>query len=335
MSTCPTMPIKYFSIPQCFRYERMTRGRRREHYQWNMDIWGIKGIWAEAELLSAMVSFFKSVGVTSEDVGINVNSRALVCSVMTSLSVPDSKLTKACVLVDKMDKLPMDVLKTEFEDIGIAGEVAEELAEVLKSKDLSKIESLVGKDSEAVSELNQLFSLLDLYGLKDWVSFDSSVVRGLSYYTGVVFEAFDRKGELRAIAGGGRYDKLHESFGGDSTPAVGFGFGDAVITELLKDRGLLPDCERNSVDYMVFGINEDDAAKVIDISSRLRSAGRSVDTVLEKKKVKWVFKHADRCGAKSVIIVGGSEWEQGKVAVKDMESGEQKEVPVDQLGELP
>ncbi|GMI33565.1 hypothetical protein TeGR_g3699, partial [Tetraparma gracilis] len=166
-----------------------------------------------------------------------------------------------------------------------------------------------------------------------WVEFDASVIRGLSYYTGVVFEAFDRRGELRAIAGGGRYDALLESFGGERTPAVGFGFGDAVIVELMKERGVLPDFEKPSVDVLVYGMDEELMGAVVQVAGTLRASGKTVDVVHEPKKPKWAFRHADRIGAGSVVVVGGDEWKEGQVSVKNLETGEQTRVAVGELGD--
>ena len=176
-------------------------------------------------------------------------------------------------------------------------------------------------------------ALCEAYGIQDWILFDASVVRGLAYYTGLVFEAFDRKGELRAIAGGGRYDKLLETFGEASIPAAGFGFGDAVIVELLKERNVLPTFDTAGIDTVVFAMNKDLYPVAIRAATELRRAGQSVDVVLENKKPKWVFKHADRLGAKFCLIVGSDEYANGEVAIKDLAIGEQETVKLEGLVE--
>jgi histidyl-tRNA synthetase len=327
------MPLKWFSLPQCWRYERMTRGRRREHFQWNMDIWGVDGVEAEAELLSAMVTFFEKVGLTSDDVGIKVNSRLVIGEVLTELGIPEDKFAATCVLVDKLDKVPLDSIRGELEELGLDRSVVERLTEVLTNKSVDSIREVLGADSAAVKQLEQLLALCEAYGISDWILFDASVVRGLAYYTGVVFEAFDRKGELRAIAGGGRYDKLLETFGGDPTPACGFGFGDAVIVELLKERNVLPSFESSGFDFVVFAMQPELYQAAISVVSKLREAGQTVDIVLQDKKPKWVFKHADRIGAKYCVIVAPDEFERGEVSVKDLIDGEQRTIKIDQLGE--
>lgn len=325
------LPLKWFSIPQCWRYERMTRGRRREHYQWNMDVWGVGGIEAEAELLSAMVTFFERVGLTSDDVGIKVNSRGVIGEVLTELGVPEDKFAATCVLVDKLEKVPIDAIQGDLEELGLERSTIEKLTDVLTNKSIESISAVLPPDSKAVVELSRLLELCKAYGIGDWILFDASVVRGLAYYTGVVFEAFDRKGVLRAIAGGGRYDKLLETFGGDPTPAAGFGFGDAVIVELLKERDVLPSFEGSGFDTVVFAMNKDLYGVAIDVASKLRAEGQTVDLILEEKKTKWVFKHASRNEARHCVIVAGSEYENGEVSIKDLAAGEQTAVKIDAL----
>lgn len=325
------LPLKWFSIPQCWRYERMTRGRRREHFQWNMDIWGVAGEEADAELLAAMVTFFKSVGLTSDDVGIKVNSRLVIGEVLTGLGIPPEKFAATCVLVDKLEKVPLDAIQGDLQEIGLDRDVVERLTQVLTVKSVDDIKDVLGEDSEAVQQITKLLSICEAYGISDWVLFDASVVRGLAYYTGAVFEAFDRKGVLRAIAGGGRYDKLLETFGGDATPAAGFGFGDAVIVELLKDRDLLPNFDSAGVDTVVFAMSPELHTAAVQVATTLREAGQSVDLILEAKKTKWVFKHADRLGAKYCAIIGSEEYANGQVAIKDLEAGEQKNVALTDL----
>jgi histidyl-tRNA synthetase len=328
------LPLKWFSIPQCWRYERMTRGRRREHYQWNMDIWGVGGVEAEAELLSAMVSFFQKVGITSTDVGIKVNSRSVIGEVLTELGIPENKFAATCVLVDKLEKVPLDSIQGELTELGLDRQVVETLIAVLTNKSIEGITKALKPGSSAVQHLNELFTLCKAYGIEDWIVFDASVVRGLAYYTGIVFEAFDRKGELRAIAGGGRYDKLLETFGGDPTPAAGFGFGDAVIVELLKERNVLPSFEASGVDMVVYSMSKDLYATTIEVASQLRSAGLKVDIVLEHdKKLKWVFKHADRIQARFVIVVAPDELANGEVSIKDLSTGEQKAIKIETLSQ--
>ena len=319
------LPIKWYSIPQCWRYERTQRGRGREHYQWNVDIWGMEGIEADAELLSVMVHMFKSVGLTHDDVVVRISSRKVLEEVLGSLGIEGDSFTKTCVIVDKMDKLPEETVSAQLSDLGISDSSITTIQSVLSVTDLPELRDMLSPDSMAVSELERLFQLLESYGISDWTTFDASVVRGLAYYTGPVFEAQDRGGELRAICGGGRYDKLIGTLGGRDLPATGFGFGDMVIMELLSDKGLLPDIS-SRVSDVVFSMDESLRGAAMEVSSRLRRAGRTVDLVLEPKKMKWVFKHAERTGADRLVMVMPAEWESGKVRIKDLQTGEESDI---------
>ena len=324
------LPIKWYSIPQCWRYERTQRGRGREHYQWNVDIWGMNGIEADAELLSVLVQFFDSVGLSSEDLVIRISSRKVLEEVLGSLGLEGEIFAQTCVIVDKMDKLPEDVIEAQLSDLGLVSESISTIRSVLGITDLESLSSALSSDSEALIELQSLFSLCDSYGISDWVSFDASVVRGLAYYTGPVFEAHDRAGNLRAICGGGRYDKLIGTLGGNDLPATGFGFGDMVVMELLADKGLLPELS-TGVSDVVFGMGTELRGAAMQVAAKLRSAGRTVDLVLEDKKMKWVFKHSERCGATRLVMVMPDEWAEGKVRIKDLDTGDEYTVVMEDL----
>ncbi|XP_050243167.1 histidine--tRNA ligase, chloroplastic/mitochondrial isoform X5 [Quercus robur] len=325
-----SLPLKWFAVGQCWRYERMTRGRRREHYQWNMDIIGVPEVTAEAELISSIVTFFKRVGITASDVGFKVSSRKVLQEVLRCYSVPESLFSKVCIIIDKIGKIPVDEIKKDLKSAGVSEEAAEELLQVLSIKSLTKLEEILGGAGEAVADLKQLFSLAEKFGYAEWIEFDASIVRGLAYYTGIVFEGFDREGKLRAICGGGRYDQLLSTFGGDDLPACGFGFGDAVIVELLKDRGLLPELSLQ-IENIVCALDVDLQGAAARVASILREQSQTVDLVLESKPLKWVFKRAARINAHRLILVGNSEWQRGMVVVKILSSGEQYEVKLDEL----
>jgi len=311
----------------------MTRGRRREHYQWNLDVWGVSTIQAEVELLSAAVTFMKSVGLSAADVGIKLSTRRVLSELLASIGVPESKFASTCVLVDKLDKLPQDeVRKALVDDAGLSSDSADKLLQTLAISDFDALEVAMGADSAAVAELREFFTLAKAYDLEDWLVLDLSVVRGLAYYTGLVFEGFDRTGELRAIFGGGRYDQLLSTFGGEDLPAAGFGFGDAVIVELLKMKGLMPQLTPASKTILVACQDEALRSTAMSAASTLRQSGIAVDMVLEAKKPKWIFKHADRLGVSHVVLAAPQEAEKGLIRVKRMADGEQADVPVAELG---
>ena len=324
------LPIKWYSIPQCWRYERTQRGRGREHYQWNVDVWGMDGVEADAELLSVLAHFFGSVGLSSEDLVIRISSRKVLEEVLGSLGIEGDTFAKTCVIVDKMDKLPADAIEAQLAELGLSSDATSKIRSVLGLTDLEALASALGGESAAVVELGALFALCDSYGISDWVAFDASVVRGLAYYTGPVFEAHDRAGKLRAIVGGGRYDKLIGTLGGKDLPATGFGFGDMVVMELLAEKGLVPDLSLG-VEDVVFGMGSELRGPAMQVAGRLRSSGRSVDLVLEDKKMKWVFKHAERCGAARLVMVMPDEWATGNVRIKNLDTGEESTVSVEDL----
>ncbi|XP_019162482.1 PREDICTED: histidine--tRNA ligase, chloroplastic/mitochondrial-like [Ipomoea nil] len=324
------LPLKWFAIGQCWRYERMTRGRRREHYQWNMDIIGVPDNTAEAELIASIVCFFKRIGITAADVGFKVSSRKVLQEVLYHYSVPENMFSRVFIVIDKLEKIPIDEIKKELKSAGLSDVAIEELLQVLSVKSLAKLEEKLGAAGQALTDLKQLFSLAEQYGYSEWIQFDASVVRGLAYYTGIVFEGFDREGKLRAICGGGRYDRLLSTFGGDDLPACGFGFGDAVIVELLKEKGLVPKLSQQ-VEYVVCSLDRDLQGAASSVATKLREKGQSVDLVLENKPLKWVFKRAARINARKLVLVGSAEWQKGMVGVKILSTGEQYEVKVNEL----
>nr|GMD90599.1 histidine--tRNA ligase, chloroplastic/mitochondrial [Ipomoea batatas] len=274
------LPLKWFAIGQCWRYERMTRGRRREHYQWNMDIIGVPDVTAEAELISSIITFFKRIGITSMDVGFKVSSRKVLQDVLRCYSVPEN-------MFSRLEKIPIEDIKKELKSAELSDVAIEELLQVLSVKSLEKLEEKLGTDAEALADLKKLFSLAEKYGYSEWIQFDASVVRGLAYYTGIVFEGFDREGKLRAICGGGRYDKLLSTFGGDDLPACGFGFGDAVIVELLKEKGLVPELSLQ-VDNIVCSLDPDLQGAASSVATILREKGQSILTdtlILDSNRV--------------------------------------------------
>ena len=324
------MPIKWFSIPQCWRYERTQKGRGREHYQWNVDVWGTNEISADAELFSVIVTFLESVGLTENDVVIRVSSRKVLEEVLGSLGIEGDLFAQTCVIVDKMDKLSSDAINEQLSGLGHSKEVISTIQSTLGINSLKSLKNTLKKDSEALNELQTLFEAIESYGISDWVEFDGSIVRGLAYYTGCVFEVNDREGKFRAICGGGRYDKLLSTLGGKDLPATGFGFGDMVIMELLADKNLLPEL-LSGVEDVVISLSSDLRNVAVKVASVLRSSDRLVDLVLDDKKMKWAFKHAERIGATRIVIVGKEEWSRQKIKIKDLETGEETELSIEDL----
>ena len=317
-------PIKWYSIPQCWRYERTQRGRGREHYQWNVDIWGMSDIRADAELLSVMVHLLRSLGLSEEDIVVRVSNRKVLEQVLGDLGIEGDEFTETCVVIDKMDKVPEEKIREMLKETGIDEEAITRILSIMGVKDLGALASELGEGSPAVHELTSLLALCDSYGIRGWMELDTSIVRGLSYYTGTVFEAHDRAGELRAICGGGRYDRLIGTLGGKDMPATGFGFGDMVIMELLRGKGIVPDLVHDVQD-VVFCLDEANRGDAMAIAGRLRQTGRLVDLVLEEKRMKWALRHADRVAAERLVMILPEEWSRGKVKVRDISSGNETE----------
>ena len=311
-------PCKWYSIPQCWRYEAITRGRRREHYQWNMDVMGVKTATAEAELVAAFATVMSKLGLTSKDVGVKVNSRKILQCVIEKAGVPKEKFAPVCVIVDKLEKLPREEVESQLKALELDVSVIDVITSTLSLKSIDEVAKAVGEDHEAVQELRIFFDALTAYGFGDWAQFDASVVRGLAYYTGIVFEGFDREGKFRAIFGGGRYDNLMTTYGSSTpVPCCGFGFGDCVIMELLQEKGLVPPLQ-HTMDDLVIPFDESMRPHATRVLRMLRDAGRSADIVMEKKKLDKAFSYADRIGARRAVLLAPDEWAQGKVKVKDL-----------------
>lgn len=336
-----SLPLKWFSLPQCWRFETTQRGRKREHYQWNMDMVGVSEVTAELELLAAAVHFFESVGIDHTVIGIKVNSRAILEAILAQHGIQKGDLfAKVCIIIDKLDKIGGEAVTEMLLELGVDEESCKAILAALCAKSLEDLLAIVGADNPALQDVKRLFELAEAYGIGDYLLFDASVVRGLAYYTGIVWEAFDRRGQLRAIMGGGRYDRLLELYGGEKCqiPCVGFGFGDCVIVELLKECGKLPEYAGSCVDYVVCAYSPDLYGAAAKIASRLRANKWSVDLMpVPKKKVANSFKHADSVGARRMVFVAPDEVERGVVRIKDLRTkdskgeGIQVDVPLDEI----
>ncbi len=324
------LPIRWFSIPQCWRYERMTRGRKREHYQWNMDIWGEASVTAEAELIAACFQLFDAVGLERRHLVMKINSRSLVEETLRAGPLADrpEAFAPLCVVIDKVAKIGpekvVEQLTAKDGLVRLAPEAARDVVAMLGASSLDEAAAHAPAGSASLAEIQHLFELLDAYGVADSVRFDASTVRGLAYYTGIVFEAFDSEGALRSICGGGRYDGLLETLGGPAMPAVGFGMGDVVLTELLGDKGLLPELSL-AIDEVVFAFGEDERPAAIRLAERLRRDGRRVELVLGAPRLKRVMADADRSRAGQVWLIGPDEAARGVATVRDLATGEQRE----------
>ena len=327
-------PIKWFSVPQLFRYERQQRGRLREHFQLNVDIIGEEDVSADAELLAAAIDILRTLGLTADDFVARVSDRRLLRALLLHAGVPEEQLTLVYNIVDKLERETREALAARLTgEAKLPDAVAEAVLDIFRHTDFEAVRDAYGATEGVAPEIERMaayFGHLRAMGLGDFVRFDLSVVRGLAYYTGIVFELFDARGELRAICGGGRYDNLLKQLGGADLPALGFGMGDVVLRELLSDRGLLPET-RQTIDYYVIAVTPEQRPDVLALVHRLRDGGASVDYGLRHQGVGKQFKNASALGARRTVVLGPDEVAEGVGVVKDMESGEERRIPLDEI----
>jgi histidyl-tRNA synthetase len=328
-------PIRWFTVPQLFRYERQQRGRLREHFQWNADIVGEDSVSADADVVALAIDGLRELGLTHEDFRARVSDRRLLTAVLREgLGVAESRLGAAFGVIDRFRKVPRAAVAEKLEsEAGLAPAAAKEAAKLFASLDLEGVAERFGSNAAvatAAGPLTEYVAILRDMGLGDYVEVDLTIVRGLAYYTGIVFELFDTGGELRAICGGGRYDRLLELVGGEPLPAVGFGMGDVVLGELLADRELVPGYRR-AVDYFIVVIGEEQRAVAYRLAHALRERGHRVVYALRDQAVRKQFKAAETEGARAALVVGPEEAAREAVKLRDMASGEEREVSVNDL----
>ena len=322
-----TLPLKWFTIAQCFRYERMSRGRKREHYQWNLDIVGADTIQAEAEVIACAAEALRVLGLGPQDIAIHLNSRALLSELLAGAGVPPDCHAATFLALDKRGKLDDAAINQLLSESGLDDAAIAAVWKVMEIGTLEEADALLGKTSPALADLRELLKLLDNYGLAGIAQFDIGVIRGLGYYTGVVFEAFDRQRQFRAILGGGRYDRLLSDLGGAEMPAVGLGFGDVVIAELLADRKRLPDGPPEiacAVGYMT----ENERLPALRAARNLRQTGVNTDLALKPEKPKSFFGRVGRGGYREAVFLGPDDCARGTMRVKDLQQRSERELPL-------
>jgi histidyl-tRNA synthetase len=298
-------PIRWFSVPQLFRYERQQRGRLREHFQLNVDIIGEADVTADAELLAVAIEIMRGCGLTSSDVRARVSDRRLLRAILAELGVTEERSAAVFAIVDKLERQPRDVSRAKLSGLGLGTDAVDTLFQMLGGATLDDIERRFGAASDVrttVAELRRYFAYLDGLGVLEWLALDLTIVRGLAYYTGIVFELFDASGELRAICGGGRYDTLLKSLGGVDLPALGFGMGDVVLGELLRDRGLLP-AQAAGPQVWVASDSAEQAHDVRRAATALRRLGVSVEYALREQPLMKQVKAAKSAGAEWVLTL--------------------------------
>ncbi len=325
-------PIRWFSIPQLFRYERQQKGRLREHFQLNADIIGEASVVADAELLALAIDIMRALGLTSTDVRARVSDRQLLTAILAEVGVKAAEMPAVFAVIDKLGREPRDVTLGKVEKAVSSAEARKGVARILdNTTDLNALAADFRNSAdvmEAVTHMREYLNFLDALGVGTWVDFDLSIVRGLAYYTGKVFELFDAKGEFRAICGGGRYDDLLSTIGGVDLPALGFGMGDVVLTEILRSRNLLPTPEFGT-DYWVAADDETMLPDVMSVAGRLRAKSKSVEYALKSQTLARQLKTASTAGAREVVLLNRDDFASGKVTVKTLADGSERSVPLD------
>jgi len=341
-------PVKWFSVPRLCRAERPQKGRFREFFQWNIDIIGIDDVLADAEVIFTTVDYLRDVGLTSNDVKVKISSRKLLGAVLSNIGIPRSRLDSIYALLDKKTRLPAETFNAVLAEQVPDEDQAEKVRAFMELKNVSEIKHLApyetGSDvDDAINEMTECIRLLDIMDVGDYCVFAPSIVHGLAYYTGIVFEVHDAAGRLRAIGGGGRFDNLLHDFGGPRIPATGMGMGDCVLEILLKEKGLLDESVlRRELDFFVIvpgvGTSNDKAGLVeptrqdeaVRLTARLRSLGFSAEFSYKSASLGRQLKEASNRNAKTCIIIG-DELSKGELVIKDMATGEQELVKLDEF----
>lgn len=326
-------PIKWFSIAEFYRYERAQKGRERAFFQFNADIFGEPGPEAEIELIALLIQCLAGFGLTAEDFYVRLSDRNLWFFYLEALGLDEARITAVLTAVDKYEKIGDDAFKPYAERFGgLDDGLRAKILAFLQVKSLPALEATLGsvggeKLAARLADWRKLLAGLTAMGLEKFIAVDFGVVRGLAYYTGFVFEAFDRKGELRALAGGGRYNDLIKKLGYTDLPAVGFAIGDVTTALLLDQRGVMPNFVSAPDVYCVIG-GEAERSAAFGAIQGLRAAGFRVEYPLKEVAFGKQFKAAAEAGAKLALIYGGDELAKGVVKIRDMSDRSEREVPL-------
>lgn len=330
-------PIKWFSIPTLFRGENVQRGRLREFYQWNVDVIGTADVIADAECILVGVEALRELGLTASDFAVHISNRRLIAALLTAAGLAPGEHGAAYALMDKAGKLPPEEFNRRWDEAFGRTLKSDVLAELLGAKKLEDVASIArrwgGAPPElaaALEETERLLAILQNFGITEFCKLDLRVVRGLAYYTGSVFEFYDRSESERAICGGGRYDDLLGKLGKSSEPGVGFGMGDVVLALILEERGLLKPVEKSAAVFVA------DAAeglrdRVHEIVAALRRKGIETEFNYNFQALGKQLKAADKRGVGTVVIVGEELAQRGVVMIKAMAGGQDREADLTSL----
>jgi histidyl-tRNA synthetase len=314
-------PIKWFSIPRCMRYEKPQKGRLREFFQFNVDIIGEEEGLGDVEVISVAIDSLVSLGLTERDFVVKINNREFVSGYFKEMGIDEEKAFRLYKIIDNARKTDESATRKAIDELSVNKSQKQAIDDYLSIKGIQDLKALRYSNEGKESLLN-MFSLLEAAGLEDFCSFDVAVIRGLDYYTGTVYEIYDRSERMRAICGGGRYNHLLKEFGGIEIPACGFGMGDVVLGEVLAERGLFPAYTRK-IDYFLVRITEEELRPLLKTAHSLRRRGYNVEYTYRPLAVKKQIARASKLGAKRVLIFGSDELREGKVTEKDMSTGQE------------
>jgi histidyl-tRNA synthetase len=329
-------PIKWFSIAEFYRYERAQKGRLRAFHQFNADIFGEAGPEAEIELIALLIQCLAGFGLTKDDFYVRLSDRDLWFFYLEALGFTDAQARSVLTAIDRYEKAGDDAFKVYTEAHGpLSADRKDKVLAFLKIRSLADLEAALAafnseKLAARLTDWRKVLAGVSAMGLADFIAVDLSVVRGLAYYTGFVFEAFDRKGDLRALAGGGRYNDLIKKLGYADLPAVGFAIGDVTTGLLIEQRGLAPAHGTAPQAYVVIGGAAERQAAFADIQA-LRAAGIRVEYPFKDIAFGKQFKAASESGAKIALIYGGDELAKGVVKLRDLADRAEREIPRDQM----
>ena len=322
-------PLKWFSLPRLCRAERPQRGRLREFFQWNIDVIGSDDLLADAECIFVAVDYLRTIALGPSEIEVRINSRPAMGALLEQIGIQPGRHEQVFAVMDKFDKLSRDKFKEYAQAQTLEGDQVDQIIKAMECQDINSLAKMANSDTlqGELGKLEKLGQYLKQFGIADYLVFRPSVIRGLAYYTGIVFEIFDRKSKLRALAGGGRYDNLLKDLGGPAMPAVGFGMGDVVLLELLKDLDKLPDKQiAPSLDFFIIDADNDLFDKVVDLASKLRMKGFSADFSYKRTTLVKQLRLAASRGAQRSVILGQETLQAGDVSVKDMDRGVQNTV---------
>src|ERR1700690_1670267 len=313
-----TYPLRWWSFGPVWRYEQPQKGRTREFFQWNIDMLGVNSPEADAELIAVAATFLRAVGLGPQQATIFVNDRRLMDSQFDALGIEQTKRLDVSNLVDRRSKMKPEAWDEYALEMGLTQKQLEGLKGILANFDLWK----------KSGQLVRLFTTLETLGVKEYVKFDPNIVRGLLYYTGTVFEAYEMSGSLkRAMLGGGRYDNLLADVGGQPLPGVGFAMGDVVLGIILQEKGLLPEFVPSPASVLVTVFDDSLLLKSYAFAAELRRNGINAVVYPEPAKLPKQFKFADKMKIKLAVTIGTDEAEKGLVAIKNLLNGNQQIAP--------